>query len=197
MSNTTVAGKYTLRNKDIPLIKFDLLKETVTIRGIQAYDYALKINYINKEQQALLPYSLRNELSPENLLLWIEQRKAPKNRRFVEQLMQTISDKSNPLAYIDISHALSLNDALWITNDDMIAAWQDFNLYSHPFNQVLAYIAFTGHSEKISGVVTSPEYTSVGALKKCWSNRTDGIYLLKGDDFINYSDGRSQATMEF
>ena len=70
-------------------------------------------------------------------------------------------------------------------------------LYKHPFNEVLAYIAFTGHSEKISGVVTSPEYTSSGALKKCWSNRADGIYLLKGDDFINYSDGRSQATMEF
>ena len=64
MSNTTVAGKYTLRNKDIPLIKFDLLRETVTVNGIQAYDYALKINYINKEQQTLLPYSLRNELSP-------------------------------------------------------------------------------------------------------------------------------------
>ena len=107
MSQTIVAGKYTLRNKDIPLIKFDLLRETVTINGIQAYDYALKINYINKEQQALLPYSLRNELSPENLLLWIERRKAPKNRRFVEQLMQTISDKGNPLAYVDISHALS------------------------------------------------------------------------------------------
>ncbi len=197
MSNTVVAGKYTLRNKDIPLIKFDLLRETVTVNGIQAYDYALKINYINKEQQALLPYSLKNELSPENLLLWIERRKAPKNRRFVEQLMQTISDKSNPLAYVDISHALSLNDALWITNDAMTAAWHDFNLYSHPFDQVLAYIAFTGHSEKISGVVTSPEYTSSGALKKCWSNHADGIYLLKGDDFINYSDGRSQATTEF
>lgn len=46
-------------------------------------------------------------------------------------------------------------------------------------------------------MVTSPEYTSSGALKKCWSNRADGIYLLKGDDFINYSDGRSQATTEF
>ena len=40
MSNTVVAGKYTLQNKDIPLIKFDLLRETVTVNGIQAYDYA-------------------------------------------------------------------------------------------------------------------------------------------------------------
>ncbi len=29
MSNTVVAGKYTLQNKDIPLIKFDLLREKV------------------------------------------------------------------------------------------------------------------------------------------------------------------------
>ena len=111
--------------------------------------------------------------------------------------MQTIGDDENPLAYVDISHALSLNDALWITNAAYPIAWQDFNLYHHPFNEVLAYVAFTGYSEKISGVVTSPEYTSSGALKKCWSNRLDGIYLIKGDDFIKYTDGRSQATMEY
>ena len=197
MGNKDLAGTYILQNKDIPLLKFDLMREKIQVGGLEAYDYSLQIKYMNQEKQALLPYSLRQDSSPENLLQWIGKRKAPKNRQFVDKLMQTIGDDENPLAYVDISHALSLNDALWITNAAYPIAWQDFNLYHHPFNEVLAYVAFTGYSEKISGVVTSPEYTSSGALKKCWSNRSDGIYLIKGDDFIKYSDGRSQATMEY
>lgn len=197
MGNKTFVGTYILQNKDIPLLKFDLLREKIQVGGLEAYDYSLQIKYMNQEKQALLPYSLRQDSSPDNLLQWIGKRKAPKNRQFVDKLMQTIGDDENPLAYVDISHALSLNDALWITNDAYPISWQNFNLYHHPFNEVLAYVAFTGYSEKISGVVTSPEYTSSGALKKCWSNRSDGIYLIKGDDFIKYADGRSQATMEY
>lgn len=197
MGNKDLAGTYILQNKDIPLLKFDLMREKIQVGGLEAYDYSLQIKYMNQEKQALLPYSLQQDSSPENLLQWIGKRKAPKNRQFVDKLMQTIGDDENPLAYVDISHALSLNDALWITNAAYPIAWQDFNLYHHPFNEVLAYVAFTGYSEKISGVVTSPEYTSSGALKKCWSNRLDGIYLIKGDDFIKYTDGRSQATMEY
>ena len=197
MGNKDLAGTYILQNKDIPLLKFDLMREKIQVGGLEAYDYSLQIKYMNQEKKALLPYSLRQDSSPENLLQWIGKRKAPKNRQFVDKLMQTIGDDENPLAYVDISHALSLNDALWITNAAYPIAWQDFNLYHHPFNEVLAYVAFTGYSEKISGVVTSPEYTSSGALKKCWSNSLDGIYLIKGDDFIKYTDGRSQATMEY
>ena len=197
MGNKDLAGTYILQSKDIPLLKFDLMREKIQVGGLEAYDYSLQIKYMNQEKQALLPYSLRQDSSPENLLQWIGKRKAPKNRQFVDKLMQTIGDDENPLAYVDISHALSLNDSLWITNAAYPIAWQDFNLYHHPFNEVLAYVAFTGYSEKISGVVTSPEYTSSGALKKCWSNRLDGIYLIKGDDFIKYTDGRSQATMEY
>lgn len=157
MGNKDLAGTYILQNKDIPLLKFDLMREKIQVGGLEAYDYSLQIKYMNQEKQALLPYSLRQDSSPENLLQWIGKRKAPKNRQFVDKLMQTIGDDENPLAYV----------------------------------------AFTGYSEKVSGVVTSPEYTSIGALKKCWSNRLDGIYLIKGDDFIKYTDGRSQATMEY
>lgn len=58
-------------------------------------------------------------------------------------------------------------------------------------------VAFTGYSTKVSGLFTSPEVTSNSALKKCWSNREDGIYLIKGDNFALRLDGRSQATNEF
>ena len=197
MDNKELIGTYTLKNKDIPLIEFSIYRETVTLPNTTSNEYYLKIGMVNEDNRNLLPYALRNRLTNNSLSKWIQRRKAPKNRQFVDKIMSAITNDDNTYAYIDISHALSLNDALWITNNAADYKWQDFNLYHHPFDKVLAYVAFTGYSKKISGVVTSPEITSNGALKKCWSNRPDGIYLIKGDDFVKYSDGRSQATMEY
>lgn len=188
---------YTLRSKDKPLINFSLKRELEEEFGVKQYKYQVEIIDVIEENKSILPYPLRHQLDNKHLLNWINQRKAPKNRQFVNQIMSAIEDSRNPLKYVDISHALSLNDAYWITNDAFSAKWQDFNLYDHPFDEVLAYVAFTGYTEKIQGVVTSPELTSSGMLKKCWSNRKDGIYLLKGDDFIPRPDKRNQATMEF
>ena len=75
------------------------------------------------------------------LLKWINRRKAPKNRQFVEKILSAIDDSDNPMKYVDVSHALSLNDAYWITNDIMDYKWDEFNLYSHPFDE-----AFFPHS---------------------------------------------------
>jgi hypothetical protein len=192
----TIAS-YTLRSKDRALVHFYLQSEAEHEFGETQYKYQVEIADIVEENKHLLPYPLKNSLNNQKLLAWINQRKAPKNRQFVNQIMNAIEDSRNPLKYVDISHALSLNDAYWITNDDVPAKWQEFNLYDHPFDDVLAYVAFTGYHEKVNGVITSPELTSSGMLKKCWSNRKDGIFLLKGDDLIPRPDRRNQATMEF
>lgn len=192
-----VLAHYTLRRKDIPLVHFRLEAEQEVTAGMAQTIYQVHVTQVEEESRHLLPGTLREQLTDASLLTWIDRRKAPKNRQFVDQIMHAIADDENPLRYVDISHALSLNDAFWITNDEVPALWKDFNLYSHPFDEVLAYVAFTGYSKRVSGVISSPELTSSGALKKCWSNRPDGIYLIKGDDFIKTDDGRSQATMEF
>lgn len=188
---------YTLRNKDIPLIRFSLLRELQQGLDTEQYAYKVHIDKVNTELQHIFPHALRHELNDTQLLRWINHRKAPKNRQFVHQIMSAIEDDANPLKYVDISHALSLNDAYWITNDAAISQWAEYNLYDHPFDEVLAHVAFTGYSKRVSGVVTSPELTSSGMLKKCWTKRPEGIFLMKGDDFIPRPDGRSQATMEF
>ena len=193
----TVLAYYTLRRKDIPLVHFYLEAEQEVTAGMAQTVYQVHVTQVEEESRHLLPGTLREQLTDASLLTWIDRRKAPKNRQFVDQILHAIADDENPLRYVDISHALSLNDAFWITNDEVPALWKDFNLYSHPFDEVLAYVAFTGYSKRVSGVISSPELTSSGALKKCWSNRPDGIYLIKGDDFIKTDDGRSQATMEF
>ena len=160
-------------------------------------NYTIKIEKIYSENKHLFPKNLSAEPSEIELLKWINRRKAPKNRQFVEKILSAIDDSDNPLKYVDVSHALSLNDAYWITNNIMDYKWDELNLYNHPFNEALSYVAFTGYSRKLSGLLSSPEFTSSGMLKKCWYNREDGIYLIKGDDVFRSSDGRSQASPEY
>ena len=199
--DTVIEAQYTLRSKDIPLIRFNLVSEIFRRGNIQDKSYSLDITHVSKETEQLFPFDLRNgRLSNKTLLAWISNRKAPKNRQFVNHVLDAIEDSRNPLRYVDVSHALSLNDAFWITNDYAPAKWDECNLYHHHFNELIAQIAFTGYgSYKVDGVVTSPELTSSGALKKCWSNRSDGIYLLKGDEVAQqygFAD-RSQVVMEY
>ena len=53
MGNKDLAGTYILQNKDIPLLKFDLMREKIQVGGLEAYDYSLKIKYMNQEKQAV------------------------------------------------------------------------------------------------------------------------------------------------
>lgn len=194
---TKLLNKYTLRSKDTPLVDFALYLDDVVLNGRAIVSYRLEIEHRYIENSALLPKNLQTDFNNMQLLTWINKRKAPKNRQFVEKIMNAIEDNANPLKYVDISHALSLNDTYWITNALADERWCDFNLYQHPMDKVLAYVAFTGFTTKISGLRTTAELTSSGMLKKCWSNRADGVYLLKGDDFIMRDDKRSQATLEY
>ena len=197
MSETTLVSSYVLRSKDIPLIDFSLFVSQELAFDTIVANYTIKIDKIYSENKHLFPKNLSAEPSETELLKWINRRKAPKNRQFVEKILSAIDDSDNPLKYVDVSHALSLNDAYWITNNIMDYQWDKLNLYNHPFDEALSYVAFTGYSRKLSGLLSSPEFTSSGMLKKCWSNREDGIYLIKGDDVFRSSDGRSQASLEY
>lgn len=195
--NHSLVHKYTLRSKDTPLVSFSLYADKLLHKGKDLLSYSIEITHNYEENKVLLPKNLPSDFTAAQLLTWINKRKAPKNRQFVDKLMLSIEDDANPLKYVDICHALSLNDAYWITNDLVEERWRDYNLYQHPMDKVLAYVAFTGFTTKITGLRTTAELTSSGMLKKCWSNRADGIYLIKGDDFIIRKDGRSQATLEY
>lgn len=189
--------KYTLQSKDTPLLDFTLYGYTVSIHpGMDVVDYQVKIDTVYTENRSLFPKNMPYPPSDEVVLRWIQKRKVPKNRHFVNSILRSIADDENPLKYADITFALSVNDAYWIVPKDQPAQWKECNLYDHPFDERLAQVAFTGHSQKISGLITTPETTASGALKKCWRRREDGIYLIKGDPFPR-GDGRSEAVMEY
>ena len=125
---------YTLRSKDKPLINFSLKRELEEEFGVKQYKYQVEIIDVIEENKSILPYPLRRQLDNKHLLNWINQRKAPKNRQFVNQIMSAIEDSRNPLKYVDISHALSLNDAYWITNDAFSAILKRYKVSLHRQN---------------------------------------------------------------
>ena len=132
-------ASYVLKLKDIPLVEFSLYVVYEEIFDTVVENYSIKINNVHQENKHLLPKKLSFNLTEEELLKWINRRKAPKNRQFVEKILSAIDDSDNPMKYVDVSHALSLNDAYWITNDIMEYKWDELNLYSHPFDEALSY----------------------------------------------------------
>lgn len=187
---------YILQSKDLPLVAFDLYVHQEKIHGEIDRQYHLKITKIFEENKSLFPKNLL-KIDEDNLLIWMQSRRAPKNRQFVNKIMSTYDDNKSPISYVDISYALSVNDAFWIINKEYPRKWKECNLYDHKFDKILAYVAFTGHSKKISGIITSPEFTTDGAQKKSWSNRKDGIYLIKGQSEIFSRGGRSDVFCEY
>lgn len=197
--------QYTLRSKDIPLVSFDYIKSDDVMNSRRLHSYTIKITRVYRSSSHLFPKELGAEFAQNTneqetaLYNWLSSRKTPRDRIFIDKLIAAIGDPEDPLRYIQLTKGLSLNDAFWITDDNRNDKWRDNNLYTNPLNEITAQIAFTGIAYDLSGVnITTPEFTSRGALRKCWINTDDGVCLMKGDEpeFCR-KDGRSQATMEF
>lgn len=152
------AVEYILLNKDIVIAEFevDTVFDTITI----------------KEQFVELPEWFGN------LENFIENRRAPKQRENIEELLR-LSGCDTIQGFLDISHALSLIDTFWVKRAGSDLCWKNVSLYSHPFNEVIAKTAFEGglHGRQLS--TTSPEYGTDGSFAKCWIREGGQIRLLK------------------
>ncbi len=168
--------KYVLKSKDIPLIHFDL-------DGDIYEGFSLKINKV--ENKELLPLGL--SLTDDNFLSWLRQRNIPKNREFVNEILQSLNlQKDELIGFIEVGKSLSLNDTFWVVREEFEGGFKDFNLYENDFNKSVALIAYTGHGFSDS-IGTLPELTTGGSLRKAWRNTDKGIYLYKGErkGFVN------------
>ena len=194
--NKTLVNHYQLSSKDMPLVDFTYTVTDVMTNGIPDKVYDLKITRIYDENLKLKPFSL-SEITDSHLLHWLEKRKAPTGRAFMDKVLSSINENGNPLKYLEVTHALSVNDAFWVNNLDYPLRWADINLYSHKVDTVLANIAFTGASRKLNGKHYSPELTTNGNQKKCWVNIGDTLFLRKGMmDFFDRND-RSDVYSEY
>lgn len=95
--------KYTLLSKDIPLVAFSLYESNELDPDYEVINwvYTIKIDKVFTENKALFPKNFPNAITDNDILKWINRRKAPKNRQFVEKIMSSFDDTSNPMRYVD------------------------------------------------------------------------------------------------
>lgn len=190
--------KYLLKNKDKVVLEFEVDIVEIYSNVSNKIEFTHKINNICSIEADLLPRNLRVDDLENNLDIWIRDRKIPRNRQFVENIVATYSvgGKDMLMDYIDISFGLSLNDSYWIVSNDKEYKWKDYNLYDNEFSEALQRASFGEELLKIRGFTSSPEYTTNGMLKKCWHRDNGKIYLYKGSS-KEYANGGKEAYSEY
>ena len=179
---------YTLMHFDTPLIVFSAERQVgATIKIMEAHED-------NKE---LFPLDLA-EVSESGIESWIKHRSIPKNRAYVNTLLSSLGLSINrPLDIISVSKGLSLNDCYWLKQEGSSDSFDSVNLYDNRFSRVLGQIAFTGYgSSNVSGLTSSPEFTTDGMLPKCW-RRIDGEILLYKGGTMGASNTGNEPYSEF
>lgn len=163
---------YTLMHFDSPLIVFSAERQV---------EANIKIIEAHEENKELLPLDL-TEVSENGIESWIRHRSIPKNRAYVDTLLSSLGLSINrPLDIIRVSKGLSLNDCYWLKQEGNSDSFDSVNLYDNRFSRVLGQIAFTGYgSSNVSGLTSSPEFTTNGMLPKCWRRIEGKILLYKG-----------------
>ncbi len=77
-----------------------------------------------------------------------------------------------------------MNDVYWVvenTPENRNLTFEKTNLYDNPFSNVLASLVFTGYGNSPrASLASSPEFTTTGALPKCWRRNSGTVYLYKG-----------------
>lgn len=163
---------YILKHFDTPLLRFS---------AESGAEMNLALLSVNEDAKALLPLDLP-ELSSKGLASWIRHRSIPKNRAYVDTLLTAMGlSFRRPMDVIRVSKGLSLNDCYWVTEEGYEGTFDANNLYENRFSRILGQIAFTGYgSSDLSGLTSSPEFTTNGMLPKCWRRLNGKIFLYKG-----------------
>ena len=110
---------------------------------------------------------------------WVDRRNYAKHKHHLQVwLKQWQIDTIK--GFIDITHALGLNDTLWIRKADDNLLWENVSLYTNEFTDVVAKTAFSKGLQGLKLSSTSPEFTSEGSFEKCWiRDKTGHIQLYK------------------
>ena len=190
--------QYILKNKDKNVLEFEVenVEEYTQFMGQITSSKMINLHIINEK---LLPKSIKKENAKTHLISWIQARKVPKNREFVDEIIASYkndNEKEQLMDYVNVSLALSLNDSFWIVPADKDYKWKDYNLYTNDFNESLKLVAFGVHLSKMKHLTSSPEYTTNGMLRKCWHRDNGAIYLYKANS-KEYANSGKEAYSEY
>ena len=153
---------YLLLNKSIPLLLFSCRRN----------------EFDEVECQELTWYSDVRPLGYYNLTDFLSSRQAPKHRKHMEELLNRCG--CNDLeGFLNVAHALSLNDTFWVKEESSSLRWEDLSLYKNEFDELISLAAFDGRFSETSLSTTSPEFGTDGYFAKCWVRENDRIMLYK------------------
>lgn len=113
-----------------------------------------------------------------NLTDFLEGRKAPKHRAHIAALLQEYGCAELD-GYLNVAHALSLNDTFWVKPANSTLYWKDVSLYQNEFNLIISEAAFDGTISSSGLSSTSPEFSTDGQYAKCWVRKDGRICLYK------------------
>ena len=177
---------YTLKIYDTPLVDFYASND----------DYGrldVKIATINESARPLFPLQLLLETNSESIIAWLKGRTVPKNRRFVDKILETAGLNINDtLGILDVCKGLSVNDSYWLDDGSAELLFSNINLFENELDETLALVAYTGYSTSQKHKLgLSTEWTTDGQFPKAWRRIDESLYLFKAG-----TEGYANAGME-
>ena len=123
----------------------------------------------------LLPISLRNDCTVENLNKWLSLRSLPQTREGLEELFRTYGNDS-----FSSKNQASLTDQYWIKK--RTETYSRINFFSNQYSSDFGDAVFTPWKLKKRKLDTfSPDLTTTGLVRKCWrqDQKTKESYMVK------------------
>lgn len=166
-------SEYILKNKDKNLLAF-----SINLDDFSQYACCEIERYVSPE---LLPPSFIS------IADWLERRNYAKHKSHLRRWLKEWQIDTIK-GFLDITHALGLNDTLWVCPASSTLSWHNVSLYSNHFNDVVAHTAFSKGLNGLKLSSTSPEFTSEGSFAKCWIRQNNGsisLYKKGSEGFAN------------
>lgn len=123
-------------------------------------------------------YDNRRPLGWNGIEQWVDARNYAKHKDHFQAMLKDWQMDTVD-GFLQVSHALGLNDTLWVKPEASTLRWADVSLYTNPFDDVAARTAFETGLYGLQLSSTSPEFTAEGSYPKCWRRGPDGILLYK------------------
>ena len=154
--------EYVLMNKDVPVLSF----------------LCERNEFDEPTFQELVWYVAYRPIGYKSLTGFLERRKAPKHREHIQRLLERYGCDDLE-GFLNVTHALSLNDTFWVKRQDSNLRWDQVSLYQNEFDQLISEAAFDGSASSSELSTTSPEFGTDGNYAKCWVREDDDIFLYK------------------
>lgn len=119
-----------------------------------------------------------------NLGDFLARRQAPKHRRHIKELLERYGCDDLE-GFLQVTHALSLNDTVWVKEAGSDLCWENVSLYRNEFDQLVSEAAFDGVISETELSSTSPEFGTDGYYAKCWVRDEEGIWLYKSGSSLH------------